>query len=146
MKSSYTKAYIAGPLFNVHEIDWLEQISAICEAFGILTFLPHRDAPNMGNKPAIEIFTADENGLYSCDFTIATLDGYDVDSGTAVEIGMSYVRGMPVLGITTDSRQVSHINAMPLAICEMGLGVVHSLPELIEKLSEIMYSIKVAEQ
>ena len=38
------KAYIAGPLFDDHEREYLEKITEIVEDFGFETFLPHRDA------------------------------------------------------------------------------------------------------
>ena len=38
------KAYIAGPLFDDHEREYLVKIAEIVESFGFNTFLPHRDA------------------------------------------------------------------------------------------------------
>ena len=38
------KAYIAGPLFDDHEREYLEKIAQIVESYGITTFVPHRDA------------------------------------------------------------------------------------------------------
>ncbi len=38
------KAYIAGPLFDDHEREYLEKIAKIVESYGISTFVPHRDA------------------------------------------------------------------------------------------------------
>jgi len=35
--------YIAGPLFNVHEKKYLEEIAAVLEGAGYDCFLPHRD-------------------------------------------------------------------------------------------------------
>ena len=35
--------YIAGPLFNVHEKKYLEEIAAALEGAGYDCFLPHRD-------------------------------------------------------------------------------------------------------
>ena len=38
------QAYIAGPLFDDHEREYLVKIAEIVESFGFNTFLPHRDA------------------------------------------------------------------------------------------------------
>ena len=38
------KAYIAGPLFDDHEREYLEKITKLVESYGFDTFLPHRDA------------------------------------------------------------------------------------------------------
>ena len=37
------KVYIAGPLFNDHERDFLEAIALCLEKEGFKCFLPHRD-------------------------------------------------------------------------------------------------------
>jgi nucleoside 2-deoxyribosyltransferase len=40
-----------------------------------------------------------------CDGVLAVLDGTDVDSGTAAEIGYARARGKPVVGLRTDLRE-----------------------------------------
>jgi nucleoside 2-deoxyribosyltransferase len=42
--------------------------------------------------------------LDRCDGVLAVLDGVDVDSGTAAEIGYAWARGKPVVGLRTDLR------------------------------------------
>ena len=37
--------------------------------------------------------------------TIALLDGLTIDAGVASEIGVAYAKGIPVIGLYTDSRQ-----------------------------------------
>jgi nucleoside 2-deoxyribosyltransferase len=39
-----------------------------------------------------------------CDMVLAVLDGVDVDSGTAAEIGYAYAKGKPILGYRGDFR------------------------------------------
>lgn len=41
-----------------------------------------------------------------CDAVLAILDGADVDSGTAAEVGYAAARGKPVVGLRTDLRRV----------------------------------------
>jgi nucleoside 2-deoxyribosyltransferase len=43
--------------------------------------------------------------LDRCDCVLAVLDGTDVDSGTAAEIGYARARGKPVVGLRTDLRE-----------------------------------------
>jgi nucleoside 2-deoxyribosyltransferase len=45
--------------------------------------------------------------LNSSDIVVAVLDGVDVDSGTAWEIGYAYAKGKPVIGLRTDFRTLS---------------------------------------
>jgi nucleoside 2-deoxyribosyltransferase len=42
--------------------------------------------------------------LDACDAVLAVLDGVDVDSGTAAEIGYAFARGKPILGYRGDQR------------------------------------------
>lgn len=52
-----------------------------------------------------EIARNNEAGIDRADAVIAVLDGTDVDSGTAAEIGYAYGRGKPVLGYRGDFRE-----------------------------------------
>jgi nucleoside 2-deoxyribosyltransferase len=45
-----------------------------------------------------------ERMIRSVDMLVAVLDGVDVDSGTAGEMGFAYGLGMPVYGLRTDFR------------------------------------------
>lgn len=48
---------------------------------------------------------ANEAMLRRCDAVLAVLDGVDVDSGTAAEIGFAAALGKPVVGLRLDLRQ-----------------------------------------
>ncbi len=45
-----------------------------------------------------------KNGILSSDFVFALLDGVDVDSGTASEIGFAYAMGKKIIGYRSDFR------------------------------------------
>ena len=45
--------------------------------------------------------------LEDSEAVLASLDGQDVDSGTAVEIGYGFARGLLIVGLRTDSRRCS---------------------------------------
>ena len=51
-----------------------------------------------------EIARNNTRALDACDMIVAVLDGTDVDSGTAAEIGYGFARGKPVLGYRGDIR------------------------------------------
>jgi nucleoside 2-deoxyribosyltransferase len=44
-------------------------------------------------------------GVDAADVLVAVLDGPDVDSGTAFEVGYAYARGKPIIGVRTDFRK-----------------------------------------
>ena len=58
-----------------------------------------------------EIARRNERRIRECDGMIAVLDGMDVDSGTASEIGLAYALGKRIDGLRTDFRQTGENEA-----------------------------------
>ena len=54
-----------------------------------------------------EIAQNNQHALDECDGVLAVLDGADVDSGTAAEIGYAYRAGKPIMGYRGDFRLAS---------------------------------------
>jgi nucleoside 2-deoxyribosyltransferase len=78
--------------------------------------------------------------LEQADAVLAVLDGVDVDSGTAAEIGFASARGVPVVGLRTDLRAAGD-NAAALVnlqvehfIRRTGGTVVRELDDAIQTL------------
>ena len=67
--------------------------------------IPHHDE-RVAAMSAINhrIATWNEAAIRRCDAVVAVLDGVDVDSGTASEIGFAYALGKRVIGLRTDFR------------------------------------------
>ena len=113
------KIYIAGPLFNTHEKEYLEKIATELESNEFECFLPHRDQKdvtekelkqlNMSNATKQKIFNNDLNALKTSDLTVALLTGQDIDSGTAAEIGFSYANKKPIIAITASERRFRNL-------------------------------------
>ncbi len=61
------------------------------------------------------IAQADTDELTSSQLVIAVLDGITIDAGVASEIGVAYAKGIPVIGLYTDSRQQGATNNKKLA-------------------------------
>ncbi|MDL5504071.1 MAG: nucleoside 2-deoxyribosyltransferase, partial [Candidatus Methanoperedens sp.] len=71
---------------------------------GFIVFLPQEDSNNvkdMSDRQKI-IFDKNLKGIENSDIIIAVIDGVDVDSGTAWEIGFAFAKAKPVLGLRTD--------------------------------------------
>ena len=75
---------------------------------------------------------------------LAVLDGVDVDSGTASEIGWAAARGLPVVGLRTDLR-VAGDNAAAVVNLQVqhfiertGGAIVHDLDEAIARLLDLV--------
>ena len=126
------KAYIAGPLFDDHEREYLEKIAKIVESYGISTFVPHRDAGLVTGdftfEKKVKVFDVDMEYLEPADIVIALLTGRDVDSGTAAEIGYAYKAGKRLIGISANN--IKPINNFVWGIFNYGKDIVESLDGL----------------
>ena len=113
------KIYIAGPLFNVHEKKYLEDIAEVLESADFDCFLPHRDQigidpeelknNDMSQATKDIIFQTDIEALEAADLVVALVTGQDIDSGTASEIGFMYANNKPVLAITAEERRYRNL-------------------------------------
>jgi nucleoside 2-deoxyribosyltransferase len=135
------RVYIAGPLFSEHERRFLEEIAnkvAITLGLDVQEdiFLPHRDAGDIGvhGEGRPEIFSSDLKFLDDATVVLALLDGSDVDSGTAVELGYAFAHNKEIFGILTDwrrwnpvSQKVENINNMIWGICGRGERIYQSV-------------------
>ena len=113
------KIYIAGPLFNAHERDYLEKIALELENNGYECFLPHRDQTGIPEDQVAQhsmtletrdkIFNNDLNALEASDITVALLTGQDIDSGTSAEIGFTYANKKPVVAIKASETRIRNL-------------------------------------
>ena len=133
------KIYIAGPLFNRHERWYLEEIAHELENAEYDCFLPHRDQAGINESqiktakitPSIKgkIFENDLNALRNSDMTVALITGWDIDSGTAGEIGYTFASGKPVIAIDADERRFRNLFVEGM-ITETVRDVAHIIPAI----------------
>jgi nucleoside 2-deoxyribosyltransferase len=134
--------YIAGPLFNAHERNYLELIASELEGSGYKCFLPHRDqsgideseleGTNMSQGTKDKIFNADLTALREADLTVALITGQDIDSGTAAEIGFTYANNRSIIAITAYERRFRN-----LFVDGMISKTVNDVDELLAAISAI---------
>ncbi|MGB9928114.1 MAG: nucleoside 2-deoxyribosyltransferase [Methanosarcina sp.] len=103
--------YLASPLFSHAEVEYNRMLRDLFLKKGFSVFLPQEDAEDSTVEREKQnqetIFKACVTGINSSDIIVAVLDGVDVDSGTAWEIGYAYAKGKPVIGLRTDFRSLS---------------------------------------
>ncbi len=134
MEKNAGKIYIAGGLFTSGERAYLEEIDQICQAAGFSTYLPHRDAGLSSDAASREfVFKKDKTVLDEVSLVVAVLNGPDVDSGTAWEMGYAFGRGVPILGISDDKRFLQSPHALN-PMLYYSLELCNSQVELKEKL------------
>ncbi|AVK84855.1 nucleoside 2-deoxyribosyltransferase [Lysinibacillus sp. B2A1] len=109
------KAYLANGLFSLGDRLVNEQLAAaIREAIpGIELYVPQEnDAINdkTAYADSLAIAQADLEMLQKSDVLVAVLDGVEIDSGVAAEIGAFAMLNRPIIGVFTDVRQQGRDN------------------------------------
>jgi nucleoside 2-deoxyribosyltransferase len=82
-----------------------------------------------------------ENLINECDIIFAVLDGTDVDSGTAAEIGYGFARGKPILGYRGDFRLCAD-NEGGIVNLQVEYFIRASGGEIISKIEELPAAMK----
>lgn len=113
------KAYLANGLFSLGDRLVNEQLAAaIREAIpGIELYVPQEnDAINdkTAYADSLAIAQADLEMLQNSDVLVAVLDGVEIDSGVAAEIGAFAMLNRPIVGVFTDVRQQGRDNMMKI--------------------------------
>jgi len=116
------KGYLANGLFSLSDIMFNEFLAGKIEAAipELDLYVPQRNqAINDKNAYAdsIMIAQADTDKLKESDFLVAVIDGVEIDSGVAAEIGIFSTLGRPIYALYSDSRQkgtgnIHKINAL----------------------------------
>ncbi len=137
--------YIAAPLFTEAECDFNRKLSDEIEKIGFKVFLPQEDSNNIKDSSRYSLLIRNEKNRHKIifnknvvaieksDIIVAVIDGTDVDSGTAWEIGYAFAKGKPVLGLRTDFRTLGVEGTVNLMI-ESSVILCASIPELLNRL------------
>jgi nucleoside 2-deoxyribosyltransferase len=130
--------YLAAPLFSEAELDFNRKLRDAIKREGFRVFLPQEDSNNIKDEKTRQkiIFGKNEAAIQNSDIIVAVIDGTDVDSGTAWEIGYAYARGKPILGLRTDFRTLGIEGTVNLMI-ERSVRLCASVPELLNHLKAL---------
>jgi nucleoside 2-deoxyribosyltransferase len=129
--------YIAGPLCEKENRDFLEEIDKICKELGFETFLPHRDAGLYGgdNTKIEEISKKDLEEIHKCDLMVGILNGIYIGAGTAWEMGYAQAINKKVIGLKTDRKIEDSISEISVIITGC-VDIIESIDELKQKLKD----------
>jgi len=128
--------YLAAPLFSEAECDFNSKLRDELEGIGMSVFLPQEHSNDIDSKRDTRqesIFSKNVEAIDKADILVAVLDGVDVDSGTAWEIGYAHALGKPVYGLRTDFRTLGVEGIVNLMI-ERSVVLCMGPDELIEQL------------
>lgn len=110
-----TKIYLANALFNLGEILVNEKLAKELRANieNLDLYVPQENG-DINDKNAyadsLIIAEADYERLKDTDYLVAVIDGIEIDSGVATEIGIAFAQGKKVFALYTDSRQQGRDN------------------------------------
>ena len=130
--------YLAAPLFTEAELDFNRMLRDEIKSSGFNVFLPQEDSNNVKDRDDRQsiIFSKNEAAIGKSDIIVAVIDGVDVDSGTAWEIGYAYSRSKPILGLRTDFRTLGIEGTVNLMI-ERSVVLCTSKMELLDRLKSM---------
>ncbi len=141
------KIFIAGPLFSQAEREFNLKLDEFLRGHGFGTFLPQRDVGQLwkkihrrGQKAYRKIYEDDLCGLEGADVVVAVLDGQDVDSGTAFEVGYACAKGKPVIGLKTDVRMYAIGEEVNNMLVQGVKKIVKGFDELLSALNALKKS------
>ena len=141
--------YLAAPLFSEMERNYIEDL--VFDISRELKLDINKDfyIPHRHNNKYFEDKKYNKNmqNLNECDMMIAILDGKDIDSGTAFEIGYFIGQNKIVLGLLTDKRSYNEddelnekLNTMIYGSCNYGNLIFNNINDLIDELDNILTS------
>ncbi len=116
------KAYLASPYGFAESTKYfmekvyvpaLKEVVEIINPWDLTSAKEVREAVNKGELGKLnkEIGARNKKAIDGADIVIAALDGQEIDSGTASEIGYAAGRGKKIFGYRSDFRQTGEIEA-----------------------------------
>jgi hypothetical protein len=137
---SMRTVYLAAPLFSEAELDFNRKLRDEIKSAGFEVFLPQEDSNNIKDERTRQkiIFGKNKAAIQHSDLIVSVLDGTDVDSGTAWEIGYAYALGKPIIGLRTDFRTLGIEGVVNLMI-ELSVILCTNIPELMDRLENIQF-------
>jgi len=132
------KAFLAAPLFSEAERDFNSKVAKRLRDKGFQVWLA-QESPFIHegtSKEKEKIYEEDISALKACDVVVAVLDGVEVDSGVAFEMGYAVAIGKPVIGLKTDHRTFSKMEDINLMLEVPLIKLCNSIEDVITELKK----------
>jgi nucleoside 2-deoxyribosyltransferase len=110
--------FLAAPLFSEAERGFNSRVATMLrkEGFEVWLAQEHKFVEDHSTMEKQAIFREDLDAVRKSDLILAILDGVDVDSGVAFEMGFGYASGTPIVGLKTDHRVFSRVESVNLML------------------------------
>jgi nucleoside 2-deoxyribosyltransferase len=129
--------FLAAPLFSESEREFNEKVAEDLREGGFDVWMA-QEAPFIkegSHEEKKRIYEKDVSALRGSDVVVAVLDGVEVDSGVAFEMGFAKALGKPIIGLKTDYRTFSRME-------EVNLMLEVSMRNICETIDEVMSTLK----
>jgi nucleoside 2-deoxyribosyltransferase len=141
--------YLAASLFSPFERERNIKLALSLEQIGLHVMLPQTiSAPKkLDGIDSDFVFKECLNQLNESNFVVALVDGTDVDSGVAWELGYAFAKGIPIVIVRTDMRQSegNGVNIMIDSCANEKLierGYRMTTEKVVDRLKEIISKLK----
>jgi len=126
-------------LFCEGERSFNEKVAAKLREAGFRVWLPQESplVKDRGGEEKRAIYELNTSALRNSDVIVAVLDGVDVDSGVAFEVGYAVALGKTVVGLKTDHRSFSKVEEVNLMLEVPMKTICRSVGELVEALKKL---------
>ncbi|MEM2047860.1 MAG: nucleoside 2-deoxyribosyltransferase [Candidatus Jordarchaeales archaeon] len=136
------RIYFSAPLFCEAERAFNEKVATRLREAGFEVWLPQEisivKSESEGEKKFI--YELNVSALKNSDVVVAVLDGANVDSGVAFEVGYATALGKQVIGLKTDHRVFSKFEEVNLMLEFSMKSICKTVEELIDFLKVISSS------
>lgn len=125
--------FLAAPLFNESEREFNEKVAKDLREAGFDVWMA-QEAPFIkegSHEEKKKIYEKDILALKASDGVVAVLDGVEVDSGVAFEMGFAKALGKPIIGLKTDYRTFSRKEKVNLILEVSMMNICETVDEVI---------------
>jgi nucleoside 2-deoxyribosyltransferase len=131
------KVFLAAPLFSEAEREFNFKVAASLRENGFEVWLAQDAISDKREFPMEKglVFEDTVAALKACEVMVAVLDGVDVDSGVAFEVGYAKAFGKRILGLKTDHRSFSRMQEVNLMLEFSLMGICASVSEIVDLLN-----------
>jgi nucleoside 2-deoxyribosyltransferase len=129
--------FLAAPLFSESEREFNGKVAKDLREGGFDVWMAQEE-PSIkegSHHEKKKIYEKDISALRKSDVAVAVLDGVEVDSGVAFEMGFAKALGKPIIGLKTDYRTFSLME-------EVNLMLEVSMRNICETIDEVMSTLK----
>ena len=130
--------FLAASLFNESEREFNEEVAEDLREAGFDVWMAQETSfiKEGSHEEKKKIYENDISALKASDVVVAVLDGVEVDSGVAFEMGFAKALGKPIIGLKTDYRTFSRMEEVNLILEVSIINICETVDKVIDILKK----------